>query len=108
MKIIDDDDGQKRLGIRRENEEEVANPTAQAIAKLARAVDGLKAAPPQVLVAPPDTAANEAAMSILKDISDSLHKLTKQVESSRKPKKWTFDVVRNQHGSITSIEAVKE
>lgn len=108
MKILDDEEKElKTLGSRLVRAPE--DPVAASLKSLSRAIEGLKNAPPVVIQEPQQSGeANAAAMAMLSNISTQLKNIASLLEKKPKPAHWSFQVVRNQHGSITSIEASKK
>lgn len=106
MLIIDDDDGQvKKLGKRKDDTP--VDPTIQALQGLAKAVESIKSIQP-VVVNEGDGAKHAEAMGVLLDISRGINQLSKQLVKKATPGKWHFELIRDQAGHITSVEATKE
>jgi hypothetical protein len=106
MKIIDDDDdGQvKKLGKRKDDTP--VDPTLQALHGLTKAVESIKSIQP--VVSEGDGLKHAEAMGVLHEISKGINQLSKQLTKKATPGKWHFELVRDQAGHITSVEATKE
>lgn len=108
MKILDDEEKElKSLGSRANKPPE--DPVASSLKTLSRAIDGLKnAPPPSIQIQEPPREANAEAMAVLNNISTQLQQIASLLSKKPAPSKWSFSVVRNQNGSIASVEATKK